>query len=95
MKDFWGNEAIDSGDMLDLMNRYKDKLIVTVVNRPFGESCVIGLFERNEHDKANNFLDTYHDLLRTQGITGFGTGVTEGADIYSERMRGFQGGAML
>ena len=94
MKDFWGNEALDIGDMLDLMNRYKDKLIVTVVNKPFGESCVIGLFERNERYEADEFLDNYRNSLRAKGIRGFGTGVTEGADIYSEKMSGFQGGAM-
>jgi len=96
MKDYWGNDALDYGDLFwELVNKYPDKLIVTATNKPFAKSYVIYLCEPKDEDKAEEYLQQFHDKMAARGIRAYGAGITLGAKLLSERMDGFIGGIGL
>lgn len=92
-KDFWGNDALDFGKLRDLTQRYKDKILVTVTNKPFGESYLLFCCSPDMRESADSYLADYNAKMSARGITSYGAGITLGADLESARMDGFQGGA--
>jgi hypothetical protein len=94
LKDYWGNDARDFGSIDDLVMKYRDKILVTVTNKPFGESYVLFMCSPDEAEKADRFLTDYHAIMEAKGITAYGAGTALGADLLSARMDGFQGGAV-
>jgi hypothetical protein len=95
MTDFWGNTAIDFGESDELWEKYPDKVLVTVCNKPFGKSYVLFVGGEDESDEAKQFLSKFHSSMATKGITEYGAGVTVGAAIRARRLESFEGGALF
>lgn len=51
MKDFWGNDALDYETREELETKYKDKLFVTVSDKPFGDPYLLFICDKDERDK--------------------------------------------
>jgi len=95
LKDFWGNDALDYGTREELETKYKDKLFVTVSDKPFGDPYVLFICNEDERDQAEAFLDDYNVKMKTRGIKAFGSGISLGAALLASRLEGFVGGVGL
>jgi hypothetical protein len=94
LKDWWGTDALDFGRLDELTVKYKDKLIVTVTNKPFGDSYVLYICDADKEPLAKDYLTKYHKKMDNKGIRAYGAAVSLGSDLEAERMEGFQGGAL-
>jgi len=93
MQDFWGNPAIDFGAFAEMTRKYKDKLFVSVSNKPFGDSYVLFICDESEEDEARTFLKEYDSNMKSRGITEYGSGVSIGEAIHDRNISMFMGGA--
>ena len=95
LKDYWGNAAIDFGDIRQLWDKYPDKVFVSVTNKPFGESYVLFVCSPEEEGKADEYMENYCANMESRGITAFGIGVSLGSKLQAARLDNFQGGALI
>ena len=95
LKDFWGNDALDYGTREELEAKYKDKLFVTVSDKPFGDPYVLFVCNEDERNKAEEFLESYRAKMKMRGIKAFGSGISLGANLLANRLEGFVGGVGL
>ena len=89
LKDYWGNDALDFGNIVDLWNKYPDKVLVTASNKPFGKSYVLFTCDKDEQEKADAFLENYRSQMKKRGIKEFAAGVSLGAKLQGERLSMF------
>jgi hypothetical protein len=92
MKDFWGNDALDYGSLIDLQIKYRDKVFLFVTNQPLGDGYVIAVAENDEEDMLYKQLENFNRAMKDKGIMAYGAGVNWGHDIQSMRAPGFLGG---
>lgn len=95
LKDYWGNDALDFGEISTLWEKYPDKIFVSVSNKPFGDSYVLFICNPDEEEKADAYMVDYRAKMKAKGITAFGIGISLGSALQAARMDGFQGGAVL
>jgi hypothetical protein len=95
MTDYWGNDALDFGVLSELTKKYSNKFIVSVSNKPFGNSYVLFVCNADDEEKAERYLDDYRTLMRSKSIMAYGLGISLGSDLEAERMDNFQGGVSL
>ena len=95
LKDFWGNDALDFGTREELEAKYRDKIFVTVSDKPFGNPYVLFICNENEYERAEDFLEKYREKMKKKGIKAFGAGISLGTNLLSDRLEGFVGGIGL
>lgn len=95
LKDYWGNDALDFGEISTLWEKYPDKIFVSVTNKPFGDSYVLFICNSGEEKIAKEFMADYCAKMESRGITAFGVGISHGSTLQAAMMEGFQGGAGL
>ena len=95
LRDFWGNDALDFGTRDELETKYRDKVFVTVSNKPFGDPYVLFICNEDEYESAEAFLEIYRTTMKAKGIKAFGAGISLGANLLSTRLEGFVGGVGL
>ena len=93
LKDWWGNPAIDYGDLSDMENKYADNLFVGVTNRPFGDIYVLYVCDETDQENASRWLNEFHQLMKAKQVCPYGAGIHWGSNVIDRKMEGFQGGA--
>jgi len=91
LKDYWGNDALDFGPKEQLLKKYPDKILVTVSNRPFGDTYLLLLCNADEDEKADAYIADFHAKMQARGIRAYGLGSSLGSHLYYEKMKYFEG----
>ena len=95
LKDYWGNEALDYGEISTLWEKYPENIFVSVSNKPFGDSYVLFICNPGEENMAKAYMAEYRAKMESKGITAFGVGISHGSSLQAAMLEGFQGGACL
>ena len=90
LKDYWGNDAIDFGEISTLWEKYSDKVFVSVTNKPFGDSYVLFICNSGEEKIAKAYMADYCAKMESKGITAYGIGVSHGYTLQSVMLERFQ-----
>jgi hypothetical protein len=91
IKDFWGNDAIDFGSIVEMTDKYADNIFVFVTDKPFGDGYVLFLGNEDEEDVAYSWLANYDAKMKDRGIGAYGSGVSWGYNVNCRRTQNFIG----
>ena len=95
LKDYWGNDAIDVGSIEQLWMKYPNKILVSVSNKPFGDSYVLFVCNPDDEEEAEEYMNNYRANMKSKGITAYGIGTSLGSALQAARLDGFLGSSWL
>jgi hypothetical protein len=92
LTDWWGNLALDYGDLTEMAWKYTNNIFAAVTNQPVGPCYVLFVCGEDEQEKAKIWLKSFNEKMNERKITGYSIGLIRGNDAENRKMEGFQGG---